>query len=176
MLFRSLDPWTVAPTLTELAELVAARHARTAEDRTTHYLIIHGLQRFRDLRRPDDDYSFGRGSGPTPAQNFAAILRDGPAVGVHMLMWCDTLVNTTRALDRTMLRECTQRILFEMSATDSSHLIDSPLAARLGRNRALFHREEHEQAEKFRPYGLPSREWLAWAKAQLAKRAPVATS
>jgi hypothetical protein len=168
-----LDPWTVAPTLTELAELIAARHARTVEDRTTHYLVIHGLQRFRDLRRPDDDYSFGRGSGPTPAQNFAAILRDGPAVGVHMLMWCDTLVNTTRALDRTMLRECTQRILFQMSATDSSHLIDSPLAARLGRNRALFHREEHEQAEKFRPYGLPSREWLAWAKAQLAKRASI---
>jgi DNA segregation ATPase FtsK/SpoIIIE, S-DNA-T family len=71
-----------------------------------------------------------------------------------------------------MLRECTQRILFQMSATDSSHLIDSPLAARLGRNRALFSREEQEQPEKFRPYGFLNRDWLAWAKAQLAKRAP----
>jgi hypothetical protein len=139
-------------------------------------MIIHGLQRFRDLRRPDDDYSFGRGGGPTPAQNFAAILRDGPSVGVHLLMWCDTLVNVNRALDRTMLRECTQRVLFQMSSTDSAHLIDSPLAARLGRNRALFHREEQEQPEKFRPYGLPGREWLAWAKSQLAKRTPVPAS
>jgi hypothetical protein len=62
-----------------------------------------------------------------------------------------------------------------MSATDSSHLIDSPLAARLGRNRALFHREEQEQPEKFRPYGLPSRDWLKWAKEQLSKRAGVVT-
>src|SRR5262249_16538374 len=69
----------------------------------------------------------------------------------------------------------TQRILFQMSATDSSHLMDSPVAARLGRNRALFHREEQEQPEKFRPYGLPSQEWLNWAKEQLRKRAKVKT-
>jgi hypothetical protein len=168
-----LDPWSMAPALTELAELVAARHARTTDDRSTQYLIIHGLQRFRDLRRPEDDYSFSRGGPATPAQNFTAILRDGPSVGVHCLMWCDTLVNVNRAMDRTMLRECTQRVLFQMSATDSSHLIDSPLAARLGRNRALFSREEQEQPEKFRPYGLPSREWLKWAKEQLSKRVGV---
>jgi DNA segregation ATPase FtsK/SpoIIIE, S-DNA-T family len=168
---KVLDPWSVAPTFAELAELIAARHARTTDDRSTHYLIIHGVHRFRDLRRPDDEYSFGRGGTITPAQHLTTILRDGPSVGVHCLMWCDTLVNVNRAFDRTMLRECTQRVLFQMSATDSSHLIDSPLAARLGRNRALFSREEQEQPEKFRPYGFPSREWLTWAKAQLAKRA-----
>jgi len=86
------------------------------------------------------------------------------------LMWCDTLVNVNRAMDRTMLRECTQRVLFQMSATDSSHLIDSPLAARLGRNRALFHREDQEQPEKFRPYGQPSGAWLTGAKEQLRGR------
>jgi hypothetical protein len=57
-----------------------------------------------------------------------------------------------------------------MSATDSSHLIDTPLASRLGRNRALFHREEQEQPEKFRPYGLATKEWIAWAKEQLKRK------
>src|SRR5262249_56022624 len=89
--------------------------------------------------------------------------------------WGERWVKVTRALDRTMLGECTQRSLFQMSAPDSSHLIDSPHAARLGRNRALFHREEQEQPEKFRPYGLPGRDWLTWVKEQLRKRAKVKT-
>jgi DNA segregation ATPase FtsK/SpoIIIE, S-DNA-T family len=167
---QAVDPWSVAPTIAELAELVNQRHARTTEDRSTRYLIIQGLQRFRDLRKPDDEYTFGRGATVTPAQNFTTILRDGPSVGVHCLMWCDTLINVNRAMDRALLRECTQRVLFQMSATDSSHLIDTPLASRLGRNRALFHREEQDQPEKFRPYGLPSADWIKWAKKQLKRK------
>ena len=53
------------------------------------------------------------------------------------------------------------RVAFQMSATDSSHLIDSPVAGRLGQNRALLYLEETGTLEKFRPYGLPSAEWLA---------------
>ncbi|MFL5341578.1 MAG: FtsK/SpoIIIE domain-containing protein [Gemmataceae bacterium] len=173
------DAWGVAPMLAELADLIKQRQDRTATDRSTRYLIIHGLQRFRDLRKSDEDFGFRRGEKSTsPAENFATILREGPTVGVHLLMWFDTLTNVNRSLDRTMLRECTQRVLFQMSPTDSSHLIDSPAASRLGRNRALFHREEQDRPEKFRPYGLPPAEWLAWAKEQLRKRvaAPVAAT
>src|SRR5205814_10675088 len=95
-------------------------------------------------------------------------------VGIHMMIWYDTLINFNRSFDRTMLRECTQRVLFQMSSADSSHLVDSPAASRLRRNRALFHREAQETPEKFRPYGLPPADWLAWAKDQLRKRAAVA--
>ncbi|HLW67303.1 MAG TPA: FtsK/SpoIIIE domain-containing protein [Gemmataceae bacterium] len=166
------DSWSMANLLTELAELVNQRHQRATQDRSTRYLVIQGLQRFRDLRRPDDDFGFRRGDkAASPAENFATILRDGPMVGVHLLMWCDTLINVNRTLDRPMLRECTQRVLFQMSATDSSHLMDTPLAARLGRNRALFHREEQEQPEKFRPYGMPNPEWVRWVKERLKERA-----
>jgi hypothetical protein len=171
------DPWGIAPMMAELAELVKQRQDRATSDRSTRYLVINGMQRFRELRRPDDDFSFRRGDKTaTPAENLATILRDGPTVGVHLLMWFDTLTNVNRALDRTMLRECTQRVLFQMSTNDSSHLIDSPAASRLGRNRALFHREEQELPEKFRPYGLPPGEWLTWAKEQLRKRAPAAVA
>lgn len=168
---QGADLWTLAPMLQELALEVSQRQNRSSADRSTRYLIIHGLQRFRDLRRAEDDFGMRRGDKPaTPAENFATILRDGPSVGVHLIMWCDTLTNVNRYLDRTMLRECTQRVLFQMSATDSSHLIDSPLASRLGRNRALFHREEQEQPEKFRPYGLPTKEWINSVKEVLRRR------
>ena len=69
-------------------------------------------------------------------------MRDGPAVGVHCLMWCDTLINVNRAMDRALLRECTQRVLFQMSATDSSHLIDTPLASKLGPHVASVHAKD----------------------------------
>jgi hypothetical protein len=60
-----------------------------------------------------------------------------------------------------------------MSSADSSSLIDSPVAAKLGPQRALFYTEEQGQLEKFRPYALPSPEWLRQA---LAKRRSLAST
>ncbi len=53
------------------------------------------------------------------------------------------------------------RMLFQMSAADSSQLIDSPAAGRLGENRAFFYSEEQGRLEKFRPYSPPEAEDLA---------------
>src|SRR5271157_2969901 len=83
------------------------------------------------------------------------------------LLWCDMLTNLNRTLDRQGLRECGLRVLFQMNAADSSHLLDSPLASRLGRNRALYFHDEMAQPEKFRPYGLPSLAWLEQVKRRL---------
>ena len=58
-----------------------------------------------------------------------------------------------------------------MSSNDSAHLLDAPHASKLGPNRALFSGEEQARLEKFRPYGLPSDEWLATLKATFASRA-----
>ena len=63
------------------------------------------------------------------------------------------------------------RVLFQMSPTDSGHLLDSPLASKLGPHRAFFSSEEQNRIEKFRPYGVPDDEWLSWVQNQLANRA-----
>jgi S-DNA-T family DNA segregation ATPase FtsK/SpoIIIE len=89
----------------------------------------------------------------------ATILREGPTVGVFTLVWCDTLANLQRALDRQALREFQMRVLFQMSAADSSNLIDSPLASKLGPHRAYYYTEDQGQLEKFRPYGAVSEDW-----------------
>lgn len=87
-----------------------------------------------------------------------------------MRAWCDTYTNLGRTLDRRALREFAMRVVFQMSAEDSANLIDTPAASKLGTYRALFYSEEEGRLEKFRPYALPSEQWLRWAIEQLPSR------
>ena len=88
------------------------------------------------------------------------LLREGPPLGIHVLAWCDSLTNLQRAIERQGLRDFALRVLFQMSTTDSSHLLDSPIANKLARNRALYMEDGWEKPEKFRPFGVPSVNWL----------------
>jgi hypothetical protein len=139
------------------------------------FVIIYGLQRYRALRKSDDDFSFSMSTSEepkkaNPGKQFAEILKDGPTVGVHVLAWIDTSVSIDRTLDRGSMREFDNRILFQMSAADSSTLIDSPAANKLGFYRALAFSEEQGTMEKFRPYALPDAAWLEHVTTSLAKR------
>ena len=91
-------------------------------------------------------------------------------MGVHTIVWCDSLNNLNRSFDRQGLREFEIRVLFQMSANDSSTLIDTPAAGKLGEHRALFFSEEEGKLEKFRPYAYPDDEWLASVRQQLRSR------
>jgi DNA segregation ATPase FtsK/SpoIIIE-like protein len=154
---------------------IAAEVTRRQQDRTPAaplFVIIDDLARFRDLRKSDDDYgfsSFDKTKTATPGQLFGNVLRDGPAVGVHLLVWCDSYNNVDRWFSRQALREFEMRVAFQMSAADSSNLIDSPAASRLGTNRAVFYSDERGTIEKFRPYGPPSAEWLQRLRGRLQK-------
>jgi DNA segregation ATPase FtsK/SpoIIIE, S-DNA-T family len=154
--------------LGEISEELACRQKSGQDGLPPIYLFVYNLARFRDLRK-EDDYSFGREDDKpaTPGKMFATILRDGPACGIHTIAWCDSYATVSRLLDRQGLRDFDLRVLFQMNATDSSSLMDSPEAARLGVHRAIFYDGGHGQMEKFRPYGLPSPAWLAEVRRQL---------
>jgi S-DNA-T family DNA segregation ATPase FtsK/SpoIIIE len=162
----------------ELAEEVERRHSTEPADAPAIYLFVFDLARFRDLRRDENlGYSFGAEPRPVnPGQQFSDIVREGPAVGVHTIAWCDTLNNLQRAVDRQGLREFDLRVLFQMSGADSSQLIDTPLASKLGPNLALFYNEEEGRVEKFRPYAWPVDDWLAWVRLQLLSRSAAKAS
>jgi energy-coupling factor transporter ATP-binding protein EcfA2 len=150
-----------------IAEIAAQVESRTQSGEPAEhniYLVVYDLQRFRELRKKEDDFGFSRSDdeqGPAPDKQFAAVLRDGPPVGVHTIIWCDSVTNLGRTLDRASAKEFEMRVLFQMSANDSSSLIDSPAAGRLGPYRAYLYSEEEERLDKFRPYAIPSAEWLA---------------
>jgi hypothetical protein len=159
--------------LSELAAELDRRQKGQSSNRSSRFLFVFGVHRFRELRKAEDDFSFGRRGTerePSPAERFAALVREGPAQGIHVVVWCDSLTNLNRTFDRPLLREFALRVLFQMSPTDSSTLMDSPAASRLGRNRALFLQEDQDRPEKFRPYGLPVPEWLDRAVEHLHRR------
>ncbi len=131
-------------------------------DGPTILLVVHGLHRFRVLRRAEDDYGFSMDDAPpTPDKVFGAILRDGPEHGIFTVAWADTVGTLERCVDRQSMRSFDQRVMFQVGATDSSTLIDSPAAANLGPNRGLLFRDDRGTIEKFRPWSLPSESWLA---------------
>ena len=63
------------------------------------------------------------------------------------------------------------KVLFQMGVNDSSTLIDSPAASRLGFHRALLANEESGLLEKFRPYAVPDAALLEHVAKALRGRA-----
>jgi DNA segregation ATPase FtsK/SpoIIIE, S-DNA-T family len=170
----TLVDWRATPdAIVTLGAELSRRQQPDAPIERPAILFIYGLQRYRMLRKQEEDFSFSatQEKKPDPAAHFAAILREGPPLGMHVVAWCDTLASVERTLDRGVLREFDYRVLFQMSANDSSSLIDSPAANKLGTNRALVWSEEKGTMEKFRPFGLPTQAWLADAATRLSSRA-----
>ncbi len=163
-------PREAAKVIGEIDEEVRRRREGDIEDAPPIFVVAYDLGRFRDLRRGEDDFSFSMSEEKpaSPGKQFANILREGPAVGIHLLMWCDSYNNVIRALDRQGLRDVDHRVVFQMNATDSSNLIDTPLASQLGVHRAILYNEGRGTIEKFRPYGLPTDEWMASVRVLLA--------
>jgi hypothetical protein len=161
----------VATILGEVASEVRRRQQPGAEDGPEMFLFLFDLPRLRDLRRREDDFGFGRREeDAAPCDMLDTILREGPSVGIHLIAWCDTMNNLNRYFIHQQLREFEMRVLFQMSPTDSGALLDSPAASKLGPNRALFFSEEQNRLEKFRPYRVPTREWIEQKGEQLHRR------
>ena len=66
------------------------------------YLFVHGLQRARDLHQRDglgfSTFGTEEEAGPDLPGQFATIIRDGPELGIHTVVWCDSLTNLNRGL------------------------------------------------------------------------------
>ncbi|MAC20893.1 MAG: cell division protein FtsK [Phycisphaerae bacterium] len=161
----------VGEAITELGAELARRIESGATDDPTILLVIHGLQRFRVLRKAEDDFGFSTDDAPpTPDRVFGELLREGPEHGIFTLAWADTVSTLERCVDRQSMRAFDQKAMFQVGATDSSNLIDSPAASMLGPNRGLLYSEERGTVEKFRPWALPSEAYLSAAGRALERR------
>ena len=160
-------PRDAAQAASQIAAEVERRMAAGEHSAEPIFFVIYNLSRIRELKK-SDDFSFDEGAGA--AKHLTTILREGPAVGVHTLIWCDSYSSVSRWLDRQSLRDLELRVLMQMSAADSSNLMDSPAASRLGAHTAMFFSEAQGTTEKFRPYGWPSDAWLAWVEQRLSRR------
>jgi len=168
--FRDVDV-----TLAELHAELKRRIDTGQLDAPTTFIAILGLQRFRQFRKSEDNFSFSMDEASAsdapgkPDEQLQDILRDGPIVGMHLLVVADRAASLEQVFDRRALREFDSRILFQMSATDSAQIIDSSEANDLGPHRALLHREDRGTIARFRPYGTPSEDDLMRFKDALTK-------
>jgi len=148
--------------LQEIAAVMKTRQEQSGGPEQRIFVLVLGLEKFRALRQ-EDEFSFSSSSddaGPSASKAFTDMLLEGPNAGVHSLVWCDTLSNLNRSLSRKTLREFEMRVLFQMSASDSSELIDNPAANRLGMYNALFYSASNGAMEKFRPYEAPGKDFI----------------
>ena len=123
------------------------------------FVLIHDLQNYKKLRQ-EDEFSFSSTDTASPATVLLSLISDGPAHGIHVIATCDSFNNVNRFLGRKNLSEFEMRMLFQMSASDSASLIDSPDASTLGMHRALFYNDREGYTEMFRPYARPGNEWI----------------
>lgn len=161
---------SIADVLTELDSIRVARDG-SAGGSEPYVLIVDGLQNYRQLRRPEDDYGFSTPSfkspfgsseeeppPPPPADPgklFTDLLAEGPERGLFVVASVDGYPAADRALGRKGLREFGTRVLFRLSANDSSSLIDSPAASKLDSLRGLVYDDATGESEKFRPFAVP---------------------
>ena len=147
-----------------IEEEVKRRLATSLEGRsheTPWILLLFALQRAQMLRLTDataiyasPDSYLRNEPAPLPLQDrFSKILQDGPMVGIHTLVWCDTLTNARRYLGS--LEPFELRVAFQISEADSQMLLDSNDAARLGDHRALFLDRASGKLVKLTPYRFP---------------------
>ena len=164
-------PDEVAVLMAELAKEITKRGLSSGRDAPEIFLIVQDLQRFKSLR-PDDDFRYsmdGDVSGEArPSQVLANLLDEGGPLGIHVITATDTWNNVSRWIPRKLMAEFEMRVLFQMSANDSSNLIDSPAASTLGLHRALFYNEHFSTLETFRPYAMPDEAWFDEVASSLA--------
>ncbi|MFN7139821.1 MAG: ATP-binding protein, partial [Limisphaerales bacterium] len=145
-----------------VAEMKRRQENEGSSDVPALFLLIQGLQKFSKLRY-EDDFSFSSDESETanPSKQLNALICEGASVGIHVIASLDSYNNVNRFLSKKALSEFGLRVVFQMSANDSASLIDNPKASTLGMHRAIFFNEQEGQLETFRPYALPSAEWIS---------------
>ena len=94
----------------------------------------------------------------------AFLIREGPEVGVSLIVQVDNIDGFSRCLDDALLKEFSHRVAAQMSGDSSVKLLGSSQASRLGDNRALLLDDVENRISKFKPYELPN---LSWASNKL---------
>jgi len=160
----------------EIANDIKAAGPLARKEKPTRLLVIFGLQRARDMRLEDAPRpSFSRQDPPPPPSmhdNMASILREGPDVGAHVLLWCDTLQGFQRALDNKSLSEFGHRVVGGLSTNDSNKLLEDSIASKMNKENRMIVLDDDRVGvfNQIRPYLPPEKHWLTSTIDGLAKR------
>jgi tetratricopeptide (TPR) repeat protein len=135
---------------------VSERLDEDAKPREPMLLALYGLHRARDFDPDAIDFDASEGL----ADSLTQILRDGPEVGVHVIVWSESVTGTGRRLAPSAMREFSWRVAGRMSSDDAQSLIDSSEAATLREHQVLVTNDDLGIFRRCTAFGLPSKEWI----------------
>jgi S-DNA-T family DNA segregation ATPase FtsK/SpoIIIE len=141
--------------LRQLAETVRERVERGAYEERAVALVLFGLQRATELV-PYDPYmeSSDDGDEPSPGANLASIVRDGPDVGLHVVVAVDSLAQFERKCGRDLLREFDLRIAGSMASPgDISTIADTSRNVELRTSQVIVVDNFQGAVTRLRAYG-----------------------
>ena len=140
----------------------------TAANEQPILLVIDPLERFRDLRQ-NEAFNFSLDAAATVDGSAALqnILRDGPSQNLLVLLICSSAETLSRWLPRSSHHDLELRILGRINASDSSLLIDTPMASDLSAATMLLYDDADGRITKFRQCDVPEpaavRDWISGA-------------
>jgi hypothetical protein len=142
---------------TVLSELRASVRERVSADDTSappRLLFLHGVHRSRDL-----DVN-GLDGDAELVDALEEVVRDGPEVGVHTWVWCETASGLGRRLPGSVVREFAWRIAGKQSPDDSLQLLGSEEAAQLRDRQVLLANDDRGITRRCTVFTVPGRAWL----------------
>ena len=164
--YRTVKVRDSEPEMVRLHETLKQRMENPDEDYPPSLVVVGPLERFRDLRQ-DESFNFSldsAGGATSGAVAFQECLRDGPAVNLFFIVECGSAETLSRWLPRTSQHDLELRVLGRLNASDSSALIDSPIASDLSAAMMLLYDDSDGRTIKFRQCDLPDsdavRQWL----------------
>jgi hypothetical protein len=164
---QTVGPATAFATLQALTAELEARIADVGDSpHPRRFFLVAGLHRWQELAAEGD---YGKPSEATKL--LTRLAEQGPEVGLHVVIWADSVATAERALRRSGVGQFALRVGLRLqSPAESDTLLGVPGAASLADNRALFRDADwpHEQVEKFKPYSTTS----LYAFAESAFRRP----
>jgi DNA segregation ATPase FtsK/SpoIIIE, S-DNA-T family len=139
----------------QIADLVAERVSLDDYRAPTRVLVLNGLKGLRD-----PDAVLDEEDGRSFSDLLESISRDGPEVGVHVVVIGDSLATVERRLGLDLLKEFGLLLAGPMSRDDSERVLDSELAAELKPTQALFKDDSNDELTKVRCYEPAAGEWV----------------
>ncbi|TWU16171.1 FtsK/SpoIIIE domain-containing protein [Allorhodopirellula heiligendammensis] len=122
-----------------------------ADDGATMLVVIDALDRLRDLRQSESlDFSLDASHKQSGSKAFQTLLRDGPTVGVFVIVTLPSAEVFTRWLPRQSQNDLELRLIGPINAADSSLLIDSPVASELSPATMILYDDADGRTTKFR--------------------------
>lgn len=118
-------------------------------------LVLFGMHRARDFDATAIDFD----SESDLPEMLRTIVTDGPEVGLHTLLWFETLTSISRRVSHEVLRECGWRVAGRMSDEDSLSLLGVEAASSLREQQLLLSNDDLGASHRCTAISEPPARW-----------------